>query len=62
MTGKQMKRMRRKFELSQESLGKMIGYAKNSISFIERTDQKLTPKMIKLIKIKMDEIKKAASW
>jgi DNA-binding XRE family transcriptional regulator len=59
MTGKQMRKLRRKFELSQEAFGKMIGYAKNSISFIERNDQELTPKMKKLLKIKMDEIKKA---
>lgn len=61
MTGKQMRKIRRQFELSQQALGDMIGYAKNSISFIERTDQELTPKMKKLLKMKMDEIKKTVS-
>ncbi len=61
MTGKQMKKMRRKFELSQAALGDILGYAKNSISFIERSDRELTPKMRKLLKLNMDKIKKAAS-
>lgn len=56
-----MRKIRRQFELSQQALGDMIGYAKNSISFIERTDQELTPKMKKLLKMKMDEIKKTVS-
>jgi transcriptional regulator with XRE-family HTH domain len=50
MTGKQLRKWRRKFDLTQLQLAKKIGYAKNSISYLERTDAIITPKMKRLLK------------
>jgi transcriptional regulator with XRE-family HTH domain len=50
MTGKTLRKWRRSKDITQLELGNLIGYAKNSISYIERVDAIITPKMKRLLK------------
>lgn len=50
MTGKTLRKWRRSKDITQLELGRLIGYAKNSISYIERMDAAVTPKMKRLLK------------
>lgn len=56
MTGKEMRKLRRLYDLSQQSFGDLLGYQKNYISFLERNDKPLSKKMLKLLREKMSQL------
>lgn len=48
-TGKDLKKLRKKMKWSQNDLAEKIHYRRWTISVLERTDKKLTHKMVSLI-------------
>ena len=54
MVGKILKTMRRKNNLSQEQIGKLTGYAKNTISQYENGSRKPPLSMAKKLSVALD--------